>query len=249
MHTEAGVGQATTGSPSHLMAILGYHKVGEPPGEWWTWNYVPEATFADHLRSLNDSGWAVIDHTTFLLGLAAPETLPARAALITFDDGYRSFGETALPILRRFGLPAVLFVPTDYIGQTNRFDHDIEPEEAICGWADLKELERSGIAVQSHGVAHRRFSELQPRQRRHELVHSKQILETGLAKPVETFSFPYGDEGSDPCGIRLLLQDAGYQAAVLYGGGVNALPICDRYRLTRLAMGPDTDLLEVLGTE
>ena len=43
--------------------------------------------------------------TTVLSG-----NLPRRALLITFDDGYRSFVDVALPILRRLGLPSVLFV-------------------------------------------------------------------------------------------------------------------------------------------
>jgi len=41
--------------------------------------------------------------------------LPNRAALITFDDGYRDNRDHALPVLRRLGLPAVLFVATDHI--------------------------------------------------------------------------------------------------------------------------------------
>jgi peptidoglycan/xylan/chitin deacetylase (PgdA/CDA1 family) len=36
--------------------------------------------------------------------------LPRRAVLITFDDGYRSVAEVALPILRRLGVPSVFFV-------------------------------------------------------------------------------------------------------------------------------------------
>ncbi len=36
--------------------------------------------------------------------------LPPRALLITFDDGYRSVANVALPILRRLGLPSVFFI-------------------------------------------------------------------------------------------------------------------------------------------
>jgi peptidoglycan/xylan/chitin deacetylase (PgdA/CDA1 family) len=36
--------------------------------------------------------------------------LPRRALLITFDDGYRSVADVALPILRRLGVPSVFFV-------------------------------------------------------------------------------------------------------------------------------------------
>ncbi|MEM9174753.1 MAG: polysaccharide deacetylase family protein [Myxococcota bacterium] len=41
-------------------------------------------------------------------------SLPPRAVLFTFDDGYRDFAEHAWPILERAGVPAVLFVPTAF---------------------------------------------------------------------------------------------------------------------------------------
>jgi peptidoglycan/xylan/chitin deacetylase (PgdA/CDA1 family) len=230
------------------LAILGYHKIGEPPDGWWTWNYVPEAIFADQLSVLLERGWTVIDHRAFLLGLDTPQSLPHRSALITFDDGYRSFAHTALPVLRRFGFPAVIFVPTCYVGGTNSFDRDIEPEEEICDWNELMELENWRVSVQSHGVTHQGFSELDPQQLREELVRSKVELELGLAKSIETFSFPYGDDGREPDALRNLLMESGYRAACLYGGGVNSLPGANRYRLTRLAMGPDIDLAELLDT-
>ncbi len=75
---------------------------------------------------------------TFLDGLTDPDRLPARGALLTFDDGYRSFRTHAVPQLLRFGVPALLFVPTDFIGGTNAFDADTrEPIERICDWDDL----------------------------------------------------------------------------------------------------------------
>lgn len=41
-------------------------------------------------------------------------SLPPRAVLFTFDDGYSDFAEHAWPILRRASVPAVLFVPTAF---------------------------------------------------------------------------------------------------------------------------------------
>src|SRR5262245_21752607 len=114
-------------SSKQTLAILGYHKIGPPPpGGWETWFYVPEATFVTHLAFLKENGWQVIDATTFLRGLAEPDSLPDRAALLTFDDGYKSMCDVTLPCLQRFGFPAVLFVPTDYVGRTNSFDADTE---------------------------------------------------------------------------------------------------------------------------
>ena len=38
------------------------------------------------------------------------------------------------------------------------------------------------------------------------------------------------------------LERAGYRAACLYKGGPNPVPMVDPFRLSRLAVGPDTDL-------
>src|SRR5262245_30127991 len=106
-----------------LLAILGFHKIGEPPaGRHRTWFYVPEATFATQLAQLDDEDWTVLDLDAFLRGLTAPETLPPRAALLTFDDGYQSLLEVALPWLRRFNYPAVAFVPTAFVGGVSSFE-------------------------------------------------------------------------------------------------------------------------------
>ncbi|MCU0943281.1 MAG: polysaccharide deacetylase family protein, partial [Hydrogenophaga sp.] len=41
--------------------------------------------------------------------------LPARAAAITFDDGYADNHDQALPVLRAHGLPATFFVATGFL--------------------------------------------------------------------------------------------------------------------------------------
>lgn len=233
-----------------VVAILGYHKIGQPSvGGWETWFYVPEDTFGEHLRDLREAGWQVLDVQALLRGLAEPDSLPERSALITFDDGYRSTLRVAVPWLRRFGHPAVIFVPTDFIGGCNAFDADCEPEEALCDWDDLRELERCGVSVQSHGLGHRRLSELAPAAWREELFRSKEVLEGGLGKRVELFSYPYGDGGADPREVADALGRAGYRAACLYGGGANGVPVPNPYALTRLALGPDTDLRALLSEQ
>ncbi|MCC7181502.1 MAG: polysaccharide deacetylase family protein [Acidobacteria bacterium] len=46
---------------------------------------------------------------------------PSSAALVTFDDGWRDNYTNALPVLERYGLPAVVFVPSGYIGTRRVF--------------------------------------------------------------------------------------------------------------------------------
>ncbi|MAG55947.1 MAG: hypothetical protein CMJ83_06630 [Planctomycetes bacterium] len=232
------------------VAVLGFHKIGAPPpGARPTWNYVSEDVFAGYLEFLRDEGFVVLGHAAFEAALDEPESLPERAAMLTFDDGYRSMLRVAEPILAGFGYPSVLFVPTDYVGSTNRFDADREPVEPMCDWDELRELSARGVSIQSHGVTHRTFTDLAASARDDELRRSKDALESALDVPVDAFAFPYGDGGDDATAVGEVLLACGYRAAYLYGGGRTRVPAPDRFRLTRIPVGPESDIAKKLFTD
>src|SRR5437867_3481580 len=106
-----------------VLAVLGYHKIGPPSLEGWdTWYYVPESIFEAQLQYIHENGWSVIDAQTLLTGLANPSTLPVKAAVLTFDDAYRSVLTHALPHMQKYGFPGIVFTPTRFIGGLNLFD-------------------------------------------------------------------------------------------------------------------------------
>ncbi|MBL8089647.1 MAG: polysaccharide deacetylase family protein [Anaerolineales bacterium] len=51
--------------------------------------------------------------------------MPPHAALITFDDGYADNYTNALPILKKYDLPAVIFLTTGYIASNRPFYWDL----------------------------------------------------------------------------------------------------------------------------
>jgi peptidoglycan/xylan/chitin deacetylase (PgdA/CDA1 family) len=232
-------------APRHVLAILSYHKVGDAPrGAWEPWYYVPEAMLDEQLAALKEAGWSFVGLRAALDGLDAPDSLPPRAALVTFDDGYRSVLERGLPVLRKLDCPGVVFVPAALVGGNAEFDRGVsEPLEALCDWDELRELDAAGVSVQSHGLEHLALSKLDTERLTAELQRSKAMLEQELGKTVEVFAFPYGDGGSDPNVVGTELERWGYRAACLYGGGAVALPVAERYRLSRVAVGFGTDVL------
>ncbi|HWZ49695.1 MAG TPA: polysaccharide deacetylase family protein [Herbaspirillum sp.] len=68
--------------------------------------------------------------------------IPPRAVCITFDDGYRSTYDLALPILKEFGLPATVFTTTAHMDGGNMWnDRIIEAVRLLPnGPLDLREL-------------------------------------------------------------------------------------------------------------
>jgi len=231
--------QSSTQS-SRQIGVLAYHKIGTPPET--NFSYIPEAIFEAQLAQIAGSGWQVISPDAFLDGLAHPETLPERALLLTFDDAYRSMYAAALPILRSFGYPCALFVPTMFIGGTNAFDHGLQPEEPLCTWDELLDLQRHGVSLQSHSVSHRVFSKLKPGDILEEVQRSKDALESRTGLPVAMFAYPYGEAGLDPDATGAALCQAGYQAAFLVQGFSHRPPPAQPFAVGRLLMEPDTNL-------
>ncbi|MBP7622096.1 MAG: polysaccharide deacetylase family protein [Gemmatimonadales bacterium] len=91
-------------------AVLMYHRLGEPDDPF---PHLPVAEFRRHMEWLVEHGECVAaDDLRSRVGTRAGGRLPF---LVTFDDGYRSFYDHAYPILRRLGIPAVSFLPTDLI--------------------------------------------------------------------------------------------------------------------------------------
>lgn len=68
-------------------------------------------------------------------------TLPARAACITFDDGYGSNARLGLPVLLEYGLPATFFVATGFLGDGRMFnDTIIETTRRLDAHVDLSPI-------------------------------------------------------------------------------------------------------------
>ena len=224
------------------LAILALHKVGKDTWDaWGTWFYTLADDFAAQLLYLRDADWQVIDAQALLRGVTQPQTLPERAALITFDDGYKSVREVALPILAEFACPAIVFVPSDFVGrQTTSTPITVPRSGSATGttWKSSSDA-ASPCSLTEHRTARSRNS--RPTQER-ELARSKAALEARLGKPVEVIAYPYGDAGGPSAQREPVLRRTGYRAACLYGGGPNPLPVADPFSLTRVAIGSDTDL-------
>ena len=58
--------------------------------------------------------YRVVSAEEVVAAIRSDRALPGRAVLVTFDDAYRDFADTAWPIMRKYGLPATVFVSSDY---------------------------------------------------------------------------------------------------------------------------------------
>ena len=113
---------------ARLPLVVGYHRVVEDfPSS--ARDYMPSMliSVATLERQLDWIGrrYRFVDPDTMEQQLdGRPGSGHPPAALVTFDDGYRDVYEHAFPLLRRKGIPALVFVVTDLVGSPELQFHD-----------------------------------------------------------------------------------------------------------------------------
>ena len=106
------------------MLVLMYHRVLTPEAAAACWSHraivVERATFERHMAAIRRY-FDVLSLDAFERRLAAADPDAPPACLVTFDDGWRDTYTDAWPVLRRHDIPALVFLPVQFIGATARF--------------------------------------------------------------------------------------------------------------------------------
>ncbi len=219
----AGTGGVVTAGPGHRAGsppgdgaalrvtlrdapmIFMYHAVAdaaEDPNQL----AVSPARFAEQMAWLSRSGLRGVSMAELVAAMAAGQ---ARGLVgLTFDDGYTSVLDTALPVLNRHGFGATAFIISDRIGGTNEWDEG--PVWPLLDAGGVRELAAAGVEIGSHSATHPHLAGVAARRQAAEVTASRGRLEDLLSAPVPGFAYPYGsmDEAA-----RYAVGAAGYQYA------------------------------------
>ncbi|HUQ20194.1 MAG TPA: polysaccharide deacetylase family protein [Gemmatimonadaceae bacterium] len=197
---------------------LAYHKVAEiPPGIRHPENYVRPAQFRRQLASLQRARYSSITVSQYLAYRRGDGALPPRPVMITFDDGYMSNYEIALPIVLEHGFTATVFIPSRLIGSTNVWD-DAEIQEPLLGIPQIRQLQKNGIEFQSHTRTHASLNAVDDATALDELRGSRCDLEDLLGAPVDVVAYPWSRYDTR---VKQLAADAGYLGGVILRRRVN----------------------------
>jgi hypothetical protein len=119
-----GVMQLRRFAPLPIVGVVTFHHIHDTGAEP-DYPYDPDvadatpAQFRRRLELLARIG-TPIGMEELMRGLdGAP--LPPNPVMITFDDGYRSCHDVALPILRELGIPATFFVSTSFVTERRMY--------------------------------------------------------------------------------------------------------------------------------
>ena len=206
-----------------------YHRVGD--GRYPTTN-TSSKDFEAHLAYLAKNKFQVLNFSDAIDYLQS-DAPAQKTAVITVDDGYASFFRNGLPLLKKYKMPATLFINTKTVGGGGDF----------MDWDQLKTAVASGIEIGNHTHSHDYFLNQSADTRyetfRQEIIQSQNIIEKHLVKKPVAFSYPYGEFDDK---MKQIVKEAGFKAAaaqlsgVLYNG--TDVFMCPRFPMAEAYSAP-----------
>ena len=118
---------------------------------------------------------------------------------LSFDDGFLYLTKYWHPIAEMLDIKYTIFINPKFIEDSfcgrdlskyhSRFNNLHKPAD----WDDLKKINNSNLCnIESHGMSHRRLSELEWEQFKNEVDDAHTLIKQKLNKECKAFAWPYG---------------------------------------------------------
>lgn len=200
--------------------ILSYQRIGE--------DHSPDTNirleqFQSHIQELTDGDYNVLPLPKIIDAIKHGKNLPPNSIAITFDGGYSSVLEHALPLLHEHELPYTIFVATNLL--------DNIPLHISKG--DIKKLRRNKLVTWGiHPASYIRLSGEPKEEVRRQINNAKTAFRQITGKEPQYFSYPFGEYSLS---YRDTIARSGFDAAFgLHSGAVSGNN--DLYGLPRFTM-------------
>jgi glycosyltransferase involved in cell wall biosynthesis/peptidoglycan/xylan/chitin deacetylase (PgdA/CDA1 family)/SAM-dependent methyltransferase len=196
--------------------ILAYHRIAtDGIQSLRRWRVDPDI-FRKQLQLLRVHGYYRVTSDDVLKARQTRTALRGRPVLITFDDGYQDFADTAWPILEAEGFNAEVFIVTDRVGTSASWDAGGGKAAPLMDWRAIENLHEKGVKFGSHLATHTPATNLTSHALLCELIRSRADLESRLHVPVLSVAAPYGATDER---YNRLLASVGYQIEFSGEGG------------------------------
>jgi len=197
--------------PIKAFPILMYHSITSmPKGTKMRSLHVPLKRFTFQMKLLKLLGYRGISMTELSPYLTGKKI--GKVVGLSFDDGYKNNIDNALPILKKLGFTATIFIVSKNIGGSNHWDtkkgmskHQMMNEEEINHWI------KSGMEIGSHSQNHIDLVQCSDETAYNEINQSKIELEKKFKVSIDNFCYPYGNFNLN---ISNIAKKAGYKTAV-----------------------------------
>jgi peptidoglycan/xylan/chitin deacetylase (PgdA/CDA1 family) len=131
---------------------------------------------------------------------------------ITFDDGFASVMEHALPALQTRGMSSAIFLVGKMLdrsgGAVDWLDRPPEHPPTVLDSDMVQELQREGVAFGCHSYSHRDLTLLGYDACLDDLRRGRGVVQEVLGREVTTLAYPFGHHDST---VRRAAADAGFR--------------------------------------
>jgi len=189
----------------HVPLILMYHGVGQVSQDPYKLCVTP-VRFSEQMTWLAERGLRGVSIATLVAAMRAGHERGLVG--LTFDDGYVSVLENAVPELLQHDFTATMFIVSDLIGGTNKWDG--EPVWPLMSAQQVAKVAAAGMEIGSHSATHTHLPGLGAHRLIAEISESRSKLSELIGRPIHGFAYPYG---SMDASARRAVQDAGYDYA------------------------------------
>jgi peptidoglycan/xylan/chitin deacetylase (PgdA/CDA1 family) len=172
------------------VAVLGYHDFSEKEME--TAMRIRTSKFRKQMETIRQLGIPVIPMADFIAWKDEGKAIPAKAIVITMDDGWKSVYTDAYPILKEFGYPFTIYLYKNYVDGGGK----------ALSTAMIREMMSNGATIGSHSTSHpfpqdvkkarNQGTEIFSKFLNVEMGESKRYLEGKFGTSVVTFAYPGG---------------------------------------------------------
>lgn len=208
-------------SQHYVVPIIMYHHV-DTINTHGQANWVTPELFEKQMIYIRKNNYNVITFPELAESIHEKRKLPHKTVVITFDDGYVDNYTLAFPVLKKYKVPATIFLISDVINT-----------EGYLSESQINEMWRNQINFGSHTRTHPYLPKISPEDRQKEIRGSKEVLEKLLKIQIDYFCYPVGGFTED---IKRMVREAGYKGACTTNRGAFR-DNSDLYELKRIRFG------------
>jgi peptidoglycan/xylan/chitin deacetylase (PgdA/CDA1 family) len=184
------------------ISILLYHSIGLNNAQ----SNVNPKQFEIQMEYLRKN-YNVVSLDKIIYFIKEGKSLPKKPVAITFDDGYYNVYQNAYPILKKYKLPATIFITTGYVQKQMPLN---QVQLSMLSWDEIKEMSDNGVTMGAHTITHPNLEQVDLETAKKEILESKQEIEANIGKKVKYFSSPFGKENKE---IARLVKSIGFDYA------------------------------------
>ena len=142
-----------------------------------------EENFDENVKTLLDAGYTFITLEDLYQYNKGQRGLPEKVIIITIDDGQIGCYTDAFPVLKKYQVPATIFIVNQLVGTEDYFN-----------WEQAKEMYDTGLVkIHCHGYSHSEYSSVGKEKLISDYTKSHQEIEEHMGEEVQKImAYPAG---------------------------------------------------------